>query len=233
MSLLAPAVLVVQGRLDPDNIDWAGVAVGSAALFLLVLARMRGLLDRMRRQAQQLDWLAHADGLTGVPNRRAWDEALGREVAAARRAGTPLVVGLIDLDFFKKFNDTYGHQAGDMLLTEAAAAWRARLREADLLARYGGEEFGVIVTGLPVAEALAVVERLRAGTPSGQTFSAGLARWDGRESPEELVRRADLALYRAKETGRDRIVTTDVDPSNEVPPAHPPAGTVKPTAARA
>jgi diguanylate cyclase (GGDEF)-like protein len=230
MSLLAPAVLVVQGRLDPQKIDWAGVAVGSAALFLLVLVRMRGLLDQMRRQAQQLESLAHADGLTGVPNRRAWDDALRREVAEARRAGTPLVVGLLDLDFFKKYNDTHGHQAGDALLTGAAAAWRAELREADLLARYGGEEFGVIVKGLPAEEALAIVERLRAVTPGGQTFSAGLARCTGTESPEELVRRADRALYRAKENGRDRIV---IDPSNEVPPAHAPAGTVNATPARA
>jgi len=230
MSLLAPAVLVIEGRLHPSNIDWAGVAAGSAALFLLVLARMSGLLGRMRRLAQQLDSLAHADGLTGAPNRRAWDEALEREIAASQRAGTPLVVGLIDLDFFKRFNDTYGHQAGDVLLTEAAAAWRAQLRDGDLLARYGGEEFGVIVKGLSAEQAKAVVERLRAVTPSGQTFSAGLTQSTGAESPDELVRRADVALYRAKEGGRDRVV---LDPSIEVPPTLPPAGTVNPTPARA
>jgi diguanylate cyclase (GGDEF)-like protein len=210
MSLLAPAVLAVQGVVTPRDIDWLGVSIGSATLFLLVLARMRGLVERLRRQTEQLDALAHADGLTGVPNRRAWDEALRREVAAADRRGTPLVVGLVDLDLFKSFNDRYGHQAGDLLLREAAAAWRGQLRQADLLARYGGEEFGIIVSGTPEEEAVMIVDRLRAVTPRGQTFSAGLATWTGAESPEDLVRRADQALYRAKESGRDRVVLAPV-----------------------
>jgi diguanylate cyclase (GGDEF)-like protein len=116
------------------------------------------------------------------------------------------VAGLLDLDFFKRFNDAYGHQAGDLLLKEAAAAWRAELREIDVLARYGGEEFGLIITGLPAAEALEIVSRLRPVTPRGQTFSAGLAEWDGRQTADELVGRADEALYRAKAAGRDRVL---------------------------
>jgi diguanylate cyclase (GGDEF)-like protein len=215
MSLLAPAVLAFEGLRHPHEIDWAAVAVGSTVLFLLVLARMRGLLSRLRSQAEQLERLAHADGLTGVPNRRAWDEALIRETAAARGSGLLLVVAIIDLDHFKNFNDTNGHQAGDVLLQEAAAAWSAELRAADLLARYGGEEFGILMTGLPAAEAHAVVDRLRAVTPRGQTFSAGVAEWDGSQRPEELVHRADQALYRAKEAGRDRVVL-DADPPIEV-----------------
>jgi diguanylate cyclase (GGDEF)-like protein len=204
-SLLAPAVLAEQGLTNPTKIDWLGVTAGSTILFLLVVARMRLLLAQVHRQARQLDSLAHLDGLTGVPNRRSWDEALTHELAAARRSGATVVAGLVDLDYFKRFNDTYGHQAGDLLLKEAAAVWRAQLRDADRLARYGGEEFGLLLTGLPAAEARDIVERLRAVTPRGQTFSAGLAEWDGTEDADALLRRADEALYRAKETGRDRI----------------------------
>lgn len=205
-SLLAPAVLVVQGCRNAQEIDWMAVAIGSTILFLLVVARMKLLLNRVHRQARQLEQLAHLDGLTGVPNRRSWDDALTRELARARRSGEPVVVGLLDLDFFKKFNDGYGHQAGDLLLKEAAAAWRAQLRDPDVLARYGGEEFGVVIAGLPAEEALAIVSRLRPVTPRGQTFSAGLAEWDGHESADELVRRADEALYQAKDAGRDRVL---------------------------
>ncbi|MEU4243595.1 GGDEF domain-containing protein [Actinoplanes sp. NPDC026619] len=212
MSLLAPAVLTIEGLIEPTTIDWAAITIGSTALFLLVLARMRGLLGQMQRQAVQLNSLAHLDGLTGVPNRRSWDDALEREIAVSRRTGRSLVIGLIDLDFFKKFNDTYGHQAGDQLLTDAAANWRGQLREGDVLARYGGEEFGIIIAGLPVDEAQAIVERLRGSTPGGQTFSAGLARWLPQERADELVQRADRALYLAKATGRDRIVADTPDP---------------------
>ncbi|WP_433383532.1 diguanylate cyclase [Actinoplanes sp. CA-142083] len=205
-SLLAPVVLAIQGLIDRTRIDWLAVAVGSTILFLLVVARMKLLLNRVHRQARLLEALASLDGLTGVPNRRSWDEALTRTLARARRSGEPVVAGLIDLDFFKRFNDAYGHQAGDLLLKEAAATWRAELREVDVLARYGGEEFGVIICGLPAEEALAIVSRLRPVTPRGQTFSAGLAEWDGHESADELVRRADEALYQAKAAGRDRVL---------------------------
>ncbi|MFF5297338.1 GGDEF domain-containing protein [Paractinoplanes globisporus] len=205
-SLLAPVVLAVQGLRDRREIDWLAVAAGSTVLFLLVVARMKLLLDRVQGQARQLDQLAHLDGLTGVPNRRSWDEALSRELARARRSGEPVVAGLLDLDFFKRFNDAYGHQAGDLLLKEAAATWRALLRDPDVLARYGGEEFGVVIAGLPAEEALTIVSRLRPATPRGQTFSAGLAEWDGTEPADELVRRADEALYQAKAAGRDRVL---------------------------
>jgi diguanylate cyclase (GGDEF)-like protein len=207
-SLLAPAVLAAQGWIDRTEIDWLAVAISSAILFLLVVARMKLLLDRVQRQARQLEELARLDGLTGVPNRRSWDEALTEALARAARSGEPVVAGLLDLDFFKRFNDAYGHQAGDLLLKEAAATWRARLRETDVLARYGGEEFGVIISGLPAEEALAIVSRLRPATPRGQTFSAGLAEWDGKESADELVRRADVSLYQAKAAGRDRVLLT-------------------------
>jgi len=100
----------------------------------------------------------------------------------------------------------YGHQAGDRLLKEAAAAWTEQIRQIDVLARYGGEEFIVLLPGCDQSAAEVIVRRLRAATPDGQTFSAGIAMWDGRETADQLVARADEALYRAKEAGRDRSV---------------------------
>ena len=114
---------------------------------------------------------------------------------------------MLDLDRFKDYNDDHGHQAGDRLLKEAAGAWRAVLRETDLLARYGGEEFAVALPGLrrPTPPA-SLVERLRAVTPGGESCSAGLACWDGSETADDLLGRADAALYEAKQSGRDRTV---------------------------
>ena len=98
------------------------------------------------------------------------------------------------------------HQGGDRLLKEATAAWQTRMRRTDLLARYGGEEFTVLLRDCTPVQAVMVLDDLRAVTPDGQTFSAGLAEWDGLEDPERLVGRADRALYEAKHAGRDRII---------------------------
>lgn len=157
------------------------------------------LLDRLER-------MAHTDDLTGLVNRRAWDQALEREVARARREHEPLAVAMLDLDRFKSYNDRHGHQAGDRVLREAASAWRTVLRESDLLARYGGEEFAVALPGCDLERAEDLVDRLREATPAGQSCSAGLACWDGVESADQLLGRADSALYDAKQAGRNRTV---------------------------
>ncbi len=166
----------------------AGVAIERAAL-----------LDRLER-------MAHTDDLTGLINRRAWDLELEREVGRARRNEEPFAVAMLDLDRFKAYNDRHGHQAGDRVLREAASAWRAVLRDTDLLARYGGEEFAVALPGCDLEQAGELVNRLREVTPAGQSCSAGLAAWDGVESADDLVGRADDALYEAKQAGRDRTV---------------------------
>jgi diguanylate cyclase (GGDEF)-like protein len=184
------------------------ITVGSVVLFLLVVLRMSGLVAQVQDQAAQLAALAHNDMLTGIPNRRAWELELPRDMARVRRHGGRLCVALLDLDHFKRFNDQHGHQGGDRLLKEATAAWRTRIRSTDLLARYGGEEFAVLLRDCAPSEAVGVLEDLRAVTPLGQTFSAGVAEWDGQESPERLVGRADVGLYEAKRAGRDRIVVT-------------------------
>jgi len=152
----------------------------------------------------QLRATARTDPLTGLPNRRVWDEDLARELARARRHGGSLCLALLDLDRFKAFNDDHGHQAGDELLAAAATAWRPELRATDTLARYGGEEFAVLLPHSDATSARAVVERLLAAVPFGQTASAGIAVWDGVERAEQLLARADAALYRAKNAGRAR-----------------------------
>jgi diguanylate cyclase (GGDEF)-like protein len=182
-------------------------------LLAACLAGLFGLLiDNLRRRHAdrshlvQVQRLAMTDELTGLPNRRYWDEQLPRELARAERQGQALFVVMLDLDRFKEFNDSGGHQAGDRFLRSAADAWGEEVRTYDLLARYGGEEFGLVLSGCSAREAIQVVERLRAATPGSETCSAGLAEWNGREASEVLVARADNALYRAKAGGRDQLV---------------------------
>jgi diguanylate cyclase (GGDEF)-like protein len=163
------------------------------------------VLQRERLQAQ-LGTMARTDALTGLPNRRAWDEALDRELARAHRGQSPVCVALLDLDHFKEFNDLNGHPAGDIHLKEAASLWSSRLRSADLIARYGGEEFAVLLTGSDAAQGREVIESLRASVPREESVSAGIAQWNGSESGAELVVRADRALYEAKRLGRDRTI---------------------------
>jgi diguanylate cyclase (GGDEF)-like protein len=204
-TLIAPGLLALQswrGRIT----DGPAIAVGSTLLFLLVVIRMAQLVHRIEGQAALLRELALVDELTGLPNRRAWSSELPLALERARRKQAPLSLAMIDLDHFKRFNDTHGHPAGDDLLRTAAAAWRGRMRLIDLLARYGGEEFIITLPDADVAQAEAIVGRLRGATPLGQTFSAGIAVWDGSESIEALLERADRALYAAKQAGRNRTL---------------------------
>jgi diguanylate cyclase (GGDEF)-like protein len=188
---------------------WMGVAgIAGFAINELVLER--------ERLQSRLGLMARTDALTGLPNRRAWDEALDRALASAGRSGAPVCAALLDLDHFKRFNDLNGHPAGDSHLKEAASLWRTRLRAADLIARYGGEEFAVLPTATDASQAHQVIETLRACVPREETVSAGIAQWDGIEAGAELFARADGALYEAKRLGRDRAVQS---PGPELLPA--------------
>jgi diguanylate cyclase (GGDEF)-like protein/PAS domain S-box-containing protein len=153
----------------------------------------------------QVQELAVHDPLTGLPNRRALEEQLPREMARARRSNSPLCVAIVDIDHFKVYNDTHGHLAGDEVLRECARAWDEALRGEDTIVRFGGEEFLVLLPGTAPEAAAEVVERLRERTPMEQTCSAGLACWDATESVDDLLGRADQALYLAKAGGRDQL----------------------------
>lgn len=166
-------------------------------------------VDLLRR----LENLARTDELTGLPNRRALNEAVARELERARREDRDVCVAILDLDHFKTYNDTRGHPAGDRLLADAAALWRNALRGGtDILGRWGGEEF-LVVLPASLDVAIDTVARLRATTPEGQTVSAGVASWDRVETADQLIVRADTALYVAKQSGRDRVECAPPAPS--------------------
>jgi diguanylate cyclase (GGDEF)-like protein len=171
----------------------------STGLVRLLAAEAAVVIERAELLGR-LTQIAMTDALTGLPNRRAWDARLEQAI----RGAEAVCVAILDLDRFKDYNDDHGHQAGDRLLKEAAAAWRAQLRPTDTVARYGGDEFVVLLQGDDLEAARAVVDRLRAVTPHGHTCSAGIARRENDEDAAGLVRRADQALYQAKRAGRNR-----------------------------
>src|SRR5262249_47472362 len=145
-----------------------------AAGFWMAVAGIAGfminalVLQRENLQAQ-LGTMALTDALTGLPNRRAWDEELDRELVRANRSRSPVCVALLDLDHFKQFNDLNGHPAGDTHLRDAAALWGERLRSTDMIARYGGEEFAVLLTATNARQSRELIEELRSCVPDGET----------------------------------------------------------------
>lgn len=179
------------------------------------------------RKEDRLVRLSVMDHLTQSYNTRYFHHALAREFANFVRYGLPLSIVLLDLDHFKRINDTHGHPAGDAVLMEVAETIRGMVREGDTVARVGGEEFAVIMPGTPTGNALAVAERIREAvkarttrTPDGSTLSVraslGVAGTDTLlpSSATDLFARVDRALYQAKALGRDRsVVATAHDPA--------------------
>jgi diguanylate cyclase (GGDEF)-like protein len=157
----------------------------------------------------RLEHLSRHDELTGLLNRRVLTDELDRQLAAAARHDRPLSLVMLDLDHFKDYNDTRGHQAGDLLLKSAAAAWTATLRQSDTMVRYGGEEFVAVMPDCTLEAAVIAAERLRAALPAGTTCSAGVASLGRGESWLQLIARADQALYEAKNAGRNRTRADD------------------------
>jgi diguanylate cyclase (GGDEF)-like protein len=205
-GLVLPGVTLLADGADGDGVRWEVTGVGSLLLCALVLVRMIGLLRTVSVQADRLAQLARYDALTGAPNRRTWDDELARAARDSREQATTLSVAILDLDHFKAYNDEHGHQAGDRLLRDAVAAWTAALPPGTLLARYGGEEFTVLLPATGPEEARLAVHGLRAVTPEGRTFSAGVAACPPGTDPAAALAAADEALYEAKRRGRDRVV---------------------------
>jgi diguanylate cyclase (GGDEF)-like protein len=168
-------------------------------------ARVQALLIRRKLMGRLVEQ-ARTDSLTGLPNRRAWDEELPRELERSARYDHDVCLAMLDFDSFKNFNDERGHRAGDAFLQEVARSWEVHVRGIDVLARLGGDEFALLLPKCSFEEAMRVVERLRTGVPGHESCSVGLAEWDGREGAESLVERADQALYAAKRGGRDGLV---------------------------
>jgi diguanylate cyclase (GGDEF)-like protein len=174
------------------------------------------LADAHRRRVH-FEHLATVDGLTGLRNRTWLDDAFPRQLQRSERGGQPCVLLMIDIDRFKVVNDQHGHLVGDAVLTRVASILTSELRPQDLLARYGGEEFAVLLPGMPGGDARVVAERLRTaiaaahlGDPADEprppvTISIGLAVSEPDERLDTLMARADAALYRAKDQGRNRV----------------------------
>ncbi len=166
-------------------------------------------LDRVSAQARH-------DPLTGALNRQGLDEAINREVSKVRRQDTPLCVALLDIDNFKKLNDTLGHATGDIALTHLASVAREIMRPPDTLARYGGEEFVILLPDTPLDRGIEAMTRLQreltkrfflAGTEKVLiTFSAGVAQLVADETGQEAIKRADQAMYLAKRAGKNRVL---------------------------
>ena len=196
-----------------EKLRWEAAA---NTAFVLVIALLSYILITDLRHRRQLVRLAMEDNLTGMPNRGRTLEVATAALEAAVAEHRPLTVAIIDLDHFKTINDRCGHAAGDFVLREFARVSRGSLRAGDILGRWGGEEFLLVLPDTTLDSALASVERLRvlalaiqvpgATAPVRVTFSAGLASTgDGARSLEEIIARADAALYEAKNEGRDLV----------------------------
>ena len=186
---------------------------------LILLGAATGLNVFIVRGMQAQRRLSTSDALTGIFNRRFFDDHLANEIQRSARYGRPFTVAMVDVDHFKRFNDTYGHQAGDRVLRAVARSLQRSIRRSDIVARYGGEEFVLILRESDPAQALERVEQIRReieansfsigrqSLPARLTVSAGIATWpDDGPDAEGLMARADERLFAAKNGGRNRVV---------------------------
>ena len=208
----------------PKDILWSmlNASHGMAQNLLYILSqRIRTDNDMivenfyLRREIEQA---AQSDALTSLHNRRWFDDAFARQIKRCDQDGTPFCLMILDLDYFKRINDTYGHLAGDRALVAVARVLAGKLRTTDMLARYGGEEFALGLPGTKIDESFAIAERLRlaieslalpfrSGDPLPHlTVSIGIAQMQAGQTLEAMYAVADAALYRAKNEGRNRVV---------------------------
>ena len=176
---------------------------------------LRRMTETLSVRSQTLEHAAVTDGLTGMHNRRYFDDALREYLAAFRRIDKPIGMVVLDLDHFKQVNDTHGHDVGDEVLRQVAGCLQEFTRYHDVVARLGGEEFAILSPNIGQRQLFDLAERIRRAVSqltitSGNvtvrvTLSAGVAIWDGKETGESLYRRADKQLYDAKRSGRNRV----------------------------
>jgi len=173
--------------------------------------------SRMHKHAKELSFLVRRDPLTGVGNRRALDEKLEELIALNKRTNQSTSLIILDVDHFKNVNDTYGHAIGDQVLFKLTDSLKSRIRETDSLYRYGGEEFVVVLIGARLGDAKDIAEELRLGIESNKliddekvvTISLGVAEFAQGETGSSCLERCDQALYRAKESGRNKVCAAD------------------------
>ena len=176
-------------------------------------------IQQLEQELSEVSELVHQDQLTGALNRRGLDTAFAREATRTERSHMPLCVALLDIDNFKRLNDTLGHQVGDKALVHLCNVISQALRPSDSVARYGGEEFVIVLPDIGLAEATATVERLQRELTRQffmhendrvlVTFSAGVAQRGDMEPQDEVIGRADKAMYQAKNTGKNRVVSAE------------------------
>jgi diguanylate cyclase len=170
------------------------------------------------------------DPLTSLANRKSFDEALARALAAARTKGEPIVLMLTDIDHFKKFNDNWGHLTGDQVLRLVAGAVKQNVKAQDIAARYGGEEFAIVLPNTVLRSAITVAEHIRRAVMTKElmkrstgehlgrvTISIGVAALRPNDTPQSLIERADMCLYAAKRSGRNRVISQDDQEAGAAP----------------
>ncbi len=181
-------------------------------------------IKELQESLEAIRFESLTDQLTGLANRKHFDQSLERAIEAATRRGEPLSLLMCDIDHFKQFNDTYGHQTGDQVLRLVGAAIKSSVKGRDIAARYGGEEFGIILPNTPLPAAVTVANQIRTAVMAKElikrstgeslgriTMSGGAALYREDESPECFVERADACLYASKHAGRNRV-TDENDP---------------------
>ncbi|MGB8819542.1 MAG: GGDEF domain-containing protein [Rhizobiaceae bacterium] len=200
---------------------FTGIIFGAFFIFPLIRTQaqeggeLRKMTETLSARSETLEQAALTDGLTGMQNRRYFDDALKEYLAEFRRINKPIGLIVLDLDHFKLVNDTHGHDVGDQVLREVSACLKNFTRYHDIAARLGGEEFAVVAPNMDVEQLAKFAERIRKAVSdlvitSGNvrlkvTTSVGLAVWDGQEDADGFYRRADRMLYQAKRQGRNRV----------------------------
>lgn len=179
-------------------------------------------VDQLRSNLEKVREEAMTDALTGVANRKRFDEFLRKARRVSEVDGSPLSLILCDIDFFKRFNDTWGHQTGDQIIRFVSGCLTRHSKDTHLVARYGGEEFGIVMPKADINDAVEIAERIRKTVESKKllrkstnedlgniTISLGVSQYTSGDAIEELIERADTALYKSKTEGRNRTTTED------------------------